>query len=88
MASSPQTRFASWCQASGLSQTEIATRLDVAQSFVSKIVNGERFPGRRVAHAIERETADWPEGPIRSVEWDEAEDVQRAAEGVVVSKAS
>lgn len=81
MTVSPQVRFAAWCKASGLSQAEIAERLDVAQSFVSKMLHGERFPGRRVANSIERETADWSDGPIRSTEWDAAEELALKSAG-------
>lgn len=83
----PRARLEAFLAWKKWTQAEAAKALDLHQTAVSQILSGARWPGRRVAHAIERATSGWPEGPIRSVEWDEAEDAQRAAEGVIVSKA-
>lgn len=40
---------------------------------VGYMANADRFPGRLLSHAIERATADWPDGAIQAEEWDAVE---------------
>lgn len=69
----PRTRLRIWREWRGLSQTKTAELLGCDQTYISQIELGKRTPDRRTANVIQRETADWPEGPIRSTEWDEWE---------------
>jgi hypothetical protein len=65
-------RFRAWVHEVG-THAEVATRLGCSQSMVSGLgLDGPhgRLPGLKIAHAIERETAAWPGGPIRTEEWD------------------
>lgn len=66
-------RFARWLIARGwTSDARAATALDSSVSMIRKIRVGVRAPGRKLANTIERESASWPEGPIRASEWDAA----------------
>lgn len=72
----PRERFVRWLAWLGVSEAEVARRLDCDASYPRRIRNGERRPGIDVAAALERVTAEpredgavWPEGPIRAVEW-------------------
>lgn len=53
----------------GLSQSDAAREIGCSQVFVSELLRGEKLPGLQTAHAIERATADWARGPIRTEEW-------------------
>lgn len=55
-----------WLEKNDVGQAEFAVRIEVTQSQVSRLVNGRRRPGRRVALAIQRETA----GAISADSWD------------------
>lgn len=70
-------RFNRWIDDSGLSQRAIAGKLGASPAFISDICTGKKYPGRAMANTIERESASWSKGPIRSEEWDEAELAQR-----------
>jgi transcriptional regulator with XRE-family HTH domain len=67
---SPSARLASYRRSSALSGADTAAMLGCSRSAVWLIENQRRRPGRRLALAIERLTADWTEGPIRVSEWD------------------
>ena len=75
----PHVRFARFLEWKGWSQAQAAAELGCSRAFVSMIVNDVKLPGRLVANAIARHTALWPEGPIRSTEWDVVELERRAA---------
>jgi transcriptional regulator with XRE-family HTH domain len=73
MASQRLAAFMAW---SGLTQSDLAARIGVHQTFVGRLLAGSRAPGLDVAVAIERVTAEpredgerWPEGPIAVEEW-------------------
>jgi len=70
---SPRERLKAWREHRCLSQARAAELLGCDQTYVSQIELGKRTPDRPRSNAIQRETADWPEGPIRSTEWDEWE---------------
>lgn len=72
-------RFATWLAITGWSPIEQSYYLGVDRSHLSRVARGERLPGRRLANVIERLSADWAEGPIRSVEWDAVEDAKSGA---------
>jgi hypothetical protein len=63
-------RFAKWFEWTKLSQAAVGARLGVHQTCVSLLCRGVNRADLRTAMAIETETADWPEGPIRASEWD------------------
>lgn len=65
-------RFARWAKERG-SQRALCALLDVSPAFVSDLCAGKKYPGRALANAIERASASWKSGPIRSEEWDAAE---------------
>ena len=70
-------RFAKWvawskAEPRKLSQDALAARLGVHQTYVSKMCSGRRTADLKTALAIERETADWPDGPILVSEWGDA----------------
>lgn len=60
-----------------LTQAQLADELGCSSTFASMLCRGEKMPGRALANAIERITADWSEGPIRSEDWDEFEASQK-----------
>ena len=62
-------RLKAWRGWRRISQGEAADILDCSQAVISKIETGERGPSLDVAVALAAETADWPDGPIRSREW-------------------
>lgn len=66
-------RLARWVESTGESQTAVAARLEISAPYLSQLIAGLRWPGRAPANAIERETATWDGGAIRSEEWDAAE---------------
>lgn len=67
------SRFEKWVAFTGLSDAEIARRLGCDTSYPGKIMRQGRRPGLELAHSIERLTSDWPEGPIRTEEWVDAD---------------
>ena len=68
-------RFAAWVvwlmEHRGVrSQRQVGELLGCHQVTVSQLISGERKArGHRLVSAIERATAEWPEGPIRGDEW-------------------
>lgn len=72
------TRFAAFLDWRGWSDNEAAAALGVSASYISHMRTGRRLAGRRSANAIERESLRWEHGPLKSTEWDEAEDLRRA----------
>ena len=73
MASHRLAAFIAWA---GLTQSSLAARLGVHQTFVGRLIAGHRSPGLDAAVAIERVTGEprgdgevWPAGPIRVAEW-------------------
>lgn len=62
----------------GITQAELAHRVECSDGMISAIVQERKMPGRALANAIERITADWSEGPIKSEEWDAFELEQKA----------
>ena len=62
-------RFARWFAESGLTKVAVALEVGCSPVFVGYILRGERDPGLAIAHGIERLTAAWPEGAIRTEEW-------------------
>lgn len=79
MDSTPSERFRAWLEWTGESQEAVAERLGCSQSAISKTCAGKRRLGMRLAHAVERESATWPHGPIRSSEWVEDPERERLA---------
>lgn len=70
-------RLAAWIESSGLSRTQIAAKIGCDTSYLSQLLSEDpplRWPGRRIANGIARESAEWSEGVISSEEWDRAED--------------
>ena len=66
---SAHIRFARWIEYLGISDAEVARKIGCDASYPPKIRVGRRTPGLDLAHAIERLSADWPDGPIRTEEW-------------------
>lgn len=58
-----------WFASLGISKSDLAKRLGVHQSVVSRLIDGSRGVGLQLATAIERETANWEKGPIRPGDW-------------------
>ena len=75
----PHERLAAWLLSLGWNDMEAGFRLGCDRSYLPRLRRGERLPGRRLANMIERLSAPWEHGPIRSTEWDELE-AQRACE--------
>ena len=66
---SVRVRFQRWFDSLAVSQAHVAERLHCDQSALSRLLSGERGASLALAAAIEVETADWTEGPIRAVDW-------------------
>lgn len=66
-------RFAAWVESVG-GRGEAAALLGCHWTHPGLVIRGERVPQRRLAHAIERATASWAHGPIRTEAWDALED--------------
>lgn len=65
-----RARVRKWIDDEGLTQAKAAERLGVSQGAVSQLLKGTTaVPSLALAQAIERETARWNGGPIRSSEW-------------------
>lgn len=89
MAMGPHERFLRWVSWLGVSEAEVARRLDCDASYPRRIRLGERRPGLDVALAIERVTSQpredgevWSEGPIRATEWAHSSSVDTPASAV------
>lgn len=83
----PKERLKRWMTAKGYTQAKCGDEIGCSQVHVSELVLGTRSPGRRVANNLEAKTADWDEGPIRSMEWDLEEDVEDAKDDSLHKKA-
>lgn len=70
---SPHKRFAQWLQWKGWSQVEAAKHLECHHTMISLLCRGQREPGLHTAHLIERLSAAWPKGAIRTEHWDQTE---------------
>ena len=82
-------RFAAWVAAKGWSQHEAARMIGCSQALVSQVIAGRKsVSGLQIAHAIERLSADWIDGPIRTEEWDETATDPAADHGSCERKAS
>jgi transcriptional regulator with XRE-family HTH domain len=65
-----RSRVRAWMAAEELTQSRAAERLGVSQGAVSQLLNGTTAaPSLALAQALERETAGWDDGPIRTEEW-------------------
>lgn len=72
-------RFDAWAASTGESLTQLGAKLGCDSSYVSMLRHGRKWPGRRIANAIERETAAWTGGQIMATEWDAAEDASKSS---------
>ncbi len=79
---SPNVRLRRFLKSRGWSGAQLARELGFERSFVWRIVEGKRRPGLALAVAIERLTATWSDGPIRSDEWLRTPGVKRGRGGV------
>lgn len=66
---SAQKRLCAWVSDMGISQHELAEKLGVSPSYVSRVLGGQRSAGLAMALAIERESSTWEHGPILASEW-------------------
>ena len=74
-------RFRQWFAASGLSQADFARLAGCHQTAVSRVLAGQHRPGLELVAAVERLTAELPEGPITVVDWtvpDETDEAEQA----------
>lgn len=62
-------RWVAWQLKRGRTRTQIANAAGFHPSLLTRLLSGERTPSLRVAHGIERASAGWPEGAIRTEEW-------------------
>jgi hypothetical protein len=74
------TRFAEWIAWTSWRPAEAAYRLGCDASYLGRLRKGTRRPGLRLALAIERLSATWPEGPIRVQEWHDADPATQPAD--------
>jgi transcriptional regulator with XRE-family HTH domain len=70
MAEDPHTRLRELRIANSLTQEKAAERFGCAASYISKIENRERVPGRRIAKRIEVVTTKLGD-PILVGDWDD-----------------
>lgn len=72
-----------------VNQAQLSRELGCSRSFVSHLLVGERWPGRRCANAIKRlstteaptpDRVAWKEPPIEPEEWDASQDAMAKAE--------
>lgn len=76
MAVDTRERFKRWYES--LPDRTVAARLACCdRSYLPQLASGPKTPGRKIASAIERATAEWDEGPILAIEWDEVEARER-----------
>lgn len=62
-------RLARLLKLEGVSQAELARRLELNRSIITWWLSGKRTPTLEQAVAIEWLTETWAEGPIRVSEW-------------------
>lgn len=72
-------RLAEWFRAQGWTHRDASSVLGIKPDMIAALVTGKRLPGRLNANLIERMSAPWEHGPIRSEEWDEIERARKAA---------
>lgn len=65
----PEERLGDFLAFAGWSRNKLAEKTGTDPAFLYRILRGDRRPGLAFAVAIERITADWPDGPIRASEW-------------------
>lgn len=71
-------RFRRWVDNVG-GRVKAAEILGCHQSYIPQLFPDDgKFPGRLIAHAIERETRRWDGGQIQAEEWDVLELAARA----------
>lgn len=70
---SARDRLARFISDEGLSQARAGELFGCSQGLISKILRGERTPGRQLANRIADATGKWRHGPIASREWDAIE---------------
>lgn len=75
----PKDRLNRWIVRTGTNQSALAREIGCSPALVSAIILGKRVPNLHVAHAIERLTANSPEGKILTEEWDVAEVAREGA---------
>ncbi len=74
MALTPHARLRKWMKKTSTTQSGLARDLDCTPAFTSMLCHSPTaLPGRLIANKIERLTANWIHGPIRSEEWDAIE---------------
>lgn len=78
MKSGPHQRYRDFIKWAGSNCQTEASILGCSRALISMIVNQHRAPGRSLANLIERRTAAWSGGPIRSEEWDADQHCGRA----------
>jgi transcriptional regulator with XRE-family HTH domain len=61
--------WVAWLESNGMTRAAIAKRIGCSEASMSRLVNGSRSAGFRLAHRIEAASADWAYGPIRAREW-------------------
>lgn len=66
---SAPARLCAFRQLMGWSEAQLGAEIGVHQASVSKLMTGARRPSLRVAHAIERLTAEHMTRPILAEEW-------------------
>ncbi len=76
---SPHERLGQFLDELDISRSDFARRLECSDVMVGYVLAGTRVPGTGIAQAIERETAAWDRGPIRTEEWAEVDDQRRRA---------
>lgn len=84
----PHERLAAFLACKGWSQSKAGAELGCSQVTVSCILRGTKLPGRLLANEIERVTADWADGPIRSEEWDAVERERREVASTTSARAT
>jgi hypothetical protein len=62
-------RFRQFFEWKGLTQDNLAPVLGCGQTTISHLLNGVHGANTPLAVAIERLSAEWPEGPILVEEW-------------------
>lgn len=62
-------RLKAFRESRGLSQGEIAELLHCHQTYVGLVESGKRNPGGTFTHRLEVLSQNWVEGPIRTEEW-------------------
>lgn len=72
-------RLRAWRGATKTTQASLARSVGCDHTTLSRIENGDAFPVRAVANAIERVTAGHALGPIKAEDWDDLEKAAKSA---------